>query len=152
MSLSYTLHIFLPDTYYSTLTCSPDDETALNSEPAPGSVGCGGHVGRRGRGARRLVSRQAKATLLCDKSKSSNVGDRGRSSPTRQKEEHSGASEDSGRYLCDTHTHTYIHPHIYPVAGYSGTSHFVLSLVYTLHIFLPDTYYSTLDLQMMRLL
>ena len=26
----------------------------------------------------------------------------------------------------------------------SGMSHFVLSLVYTLHIFLPDTYYSTL--------
>ena len=69
-------------------------------------------MGRRGRGARRLVSRQAKATLLCDKSKSSNVGDRGRTFPTREKEEHSGASEDSGRYLFDTHTRTHTLAHI----------------------------------------
>ena len=63
----------------------------------------------RGRGAERPVGRRAKATLLWDKSKSSNVGDCGRTSPTREKEEHSGASEDSGRYLFDTHTHTFTH-------------------------------------------
>ena len=61
-------------------------------------------MGRRGRGAQRPVGRRAKATLLCAKTKSSNVGDRGRMSPTREKEERSGASEDSGRYPFDTHT------------------------------------------------
>jgi len=75
-------------------------------------------VGRQDNGAQRPVGRRTKAILLCDKTKSSNVGDHGGTSPTRERNEHSGASR--------------------------GTSHLVLSLVYTLHIFLPDTYNSTL--------
>ena len=95
-------------------------------------------MGRRGCGVQRPVGRQAKVTLLSDKIKSSNGGDCGRMSPTREEEEHSGTTEDSGR--------SFSHTHIYPVPSYSCTctSHFVLSLSYTLHIFLPDTYYSTL--------
>ena len=68
-------------------------------------------MGCRGRGAQRPGGRRAKATLLCAKTKSSNVGDRGRTSPTRKKEGHSGASEDSGRSFSLTHTHTHTHSH-----------------------------------------
>jgi len=63
------------------------------------------------------------------------VGDRGRTSPTREKEEHSGASEDSGRSFSHTHTPS------------SKLQWLVSCLVPRLHsTYNPDTYNSTLDL------
>ena len=71
-------------------------------------------MGRRGRGVQRPVGCQAKVTLLPDKTKFSNGGDRGGTPPTRGKEEHSCTSEDSGRSFF-TPTPTCAHAHIYPV-------------------------------------
>ena len=71
-------------------------------------------MGRRGCGVQRSVVHRAKVTLLPDKTKFSNGGDRGGTSPTRGKEEHSCTSEDSGRSFY-TPTLTRAHAHIYPV-------------------------------------
>ena len=62
-------------------------------------------MGRQSHGDQRPVGRRTKATLLCDKTKSSIVGDRGSTSPTRERKEHSGASH--GRSFSHTHTHTH---------------------------------------------
>jgi len=63
---------------------------------------------------------------------------------TREEEEHSGTSEDSGRYFFDTHTltHTFTQFRVKVV-------HLISSCPSSTHI---PTYYSTLDLQIMRLL
>ena len=72
-------------------------------------------MGRRGRGIQRQIGRQAKDTLLCDKTKSSSGGRGGGTSPTREKEEHSGASEDSGRsFFTHIHTHSHIYLALFP--------------------------------------